>query len=209
MATAKFPGNWFYHVTSKSILEPDESGKSNLESMVMACGADNDAEYIFQVLDECINHLMHSDIDTNEATNVIDTVYSSRNALDNKISDITKEIKKLKKKLDMYNYLYDAHTKQMRDLLMSLPVNQVVLADGTDIKLRSNPGKLVNERVPTPDDYKRFGDTFIRASYAWDLTKIKGALMDGEIDHTWVEKHGFEFIRDVSLTIKSLSKDSQ
>jgi hypothetical protein len=204
MATAKFPGNWFYHVRKENVFQQDEDGKPMITAMVRACYANNDAEYIYQVLDEAVNHIVHDQVDLNKVAEYVAIMYQTRLEIESTMADLKKEINKIKKKFEMQQYLYDACTKQIRDLMAGTENQQIQLPDGTDIKLRLNPGKLKTEYIPTFDDYKRYGDNFIRATYAWDLNKIKSALLEGEIDHNWVAKHGFEHVRDVSLTIKSL-----
>jgi hypothetical protein len=205
MAGYKFPGNWFYHVRKENIFQKDDTDTPMITAMVKACQSDNDAEFIFQTLDEAVNHIVHDQVSLNCVNQFVEIMYNTRIEIDKTMKSYKEEINKLKKKLDRQQYLYDACTKQMRDLMAGTENEQLQLSDGTDIKLRLNPGKLKTEYVPSIDDYKRYGDNFIRATYAWDLNKIKSALVEGEIDHNWVAKHGFEYIRDVSLTIKSLT----
>lgn len=205
MATAKFPGNWFYHVRKENVFELESDGKPTITAMVRACYADNDAEYIYQVLDEAVNHIVHDHIDADKIADYIEIMYQTRLEIEDTIASLKKHINKIKKNMEMQQFLHDACTKQIKDLMAGTDNNKVALSDGTEIKLRLNPGKLKTDYVPNKDDYKRYGDAFIRASYAWDLNKIKSALVEGEIDHNWVEKHGFEYLRDLSLTIKPLN----
>lgn len=205
MAGHKFPGNWFYHVRKENIFQADEDGRPMITAMVKACQSPHDAEYIYQTLDEAVNHIIHDKVSLDRVGNFVEIMYKTRLEIDSVITDLKTQLNAIKRKIDMQQYLHDACTKQMRDLMAGTENQQVELSDGTDIKLRLNPGKLKTDYVPNQEDYKRYGDSFIRASYAWDLNKIKSALVEGEIDHNWVSKHGFEYIRDVSLTIKPLN----
>lgn len=207
MPSPKYAGNWFYMIEPKDIMGtnpeffPNE-GANTLQAMIQADNAS--LKHIRRLLWDYLEIV--NSADTMHPLGFLDrdlaTLKESLQVCKDDITNLTTQRNKLNAAIEEYNDTVHTIQTLAMHLLQAAGVKSHSIADGTEFTIKNNPGKLIADTEPTASDFARYGENVVKAKYVWNLTGIKQGVMDGAIEHSWMDKHGFHYEKSQSLRIK-------
>jgi hypothetical protein len=215
MPTNKYPGNWFYHVTAKTLMDrvqmdgdnPSELlPPTNLERMAQHFNGKPDCVFIIGLLTEWLNIQMGDHIGLGDLTDYVAALTTAMETLEHRSQKLSRRKTLLDNQINSQKGLSDWF-KDAAIKLMNNERQKSVYIDALDreISVRVNPGKLVPSLEPTAEQARIWGEMLVKTKYAWDINGVKKAVLEGALDHKWIEEMGFEYVKSQSLVIKDHS----
>lgn len=215
MPTNQSRENWEFFVTEKNMFSEAETfqqhgisvpavRESLLEALINSIEQSIDANEIDTLTEWYLDSIAYIDpIVKDQAVldHQLHHLASSRRRANEILLNLMNEKKALDAKIKLYEDVEDTLTKTIISAMQHFELKDQHIPElQITLKLTNGRGKYVPQHDPDPNDpaFKSY-EAFVRNKYTWDLIGIKAALGEGVIDKRWLDDHGIEFVRAVSL----------
>ena len=196
MPTDNKSPNWFFFMNAHNFTGTVDSLEYSLADMVLYINSDQTLEHFKNLLTDYLYE--SAEFDPN-AERKLAMVLEAKAVAADRLAEIDERAKAIAKEKHRAQDIVDALKYTALHATINGSFDGKVVNDKM-LKVSTGPGRFVPKHDPDPSSpaYSEY-QQFVKQKLSWDIMGMKSALAEGVIDKDFLDRHGIDVVRDVTL----------